>query len=161
MKLRNVIASALIGAFLLALTPGPRAMADGAASTRNILMGLGAAAATLIIINHNKQVHAKYAQDAARQAALENQRNDAEAAYRAEERAYRHELAVSEALQHEVAVKDRIIAQQNALIERQKAQLAQLGISQQPIAVAPVPAVKTKTAQHPVAQMISYGWGTL
>lgn len=136
-------------------------MADGAASTRNILMGLGAAAATLIIINHNKQVHAKYARDAARQAALENQRNDAEAAYRAEERAYRHELAVSEALQHEVAVKDRIIAQQNALIERQKAQLAQLGISQQPIAVAPVPAVKTKTAQHPVAQMISYGWGTL
>jgi hypothetical protein len=161
MKLRHLLAGALIGAFLLALAPAPRAMADGAASTRNILMGLGAAAATLIIINHNKQVHAKYAQDAARQAALENQRNDAEAAYRAEERAYRHELAVSEALQHEVAVKDRIIAQQNALIERQKQQLAQLGISQQPVAVAPVPAVKTKAAQHPVAQMISYGWGTL
>ena len=160
MKLRHILAGVLIGAFLLALAPAPRAMADGAASTRNILMGLGAAAATLIIINHNKQVHAKYAQDAARQAALENQRNDAEAAYRAEERAYRHELAVSEALQHEVAVKDRIIAQQTALIDRQKQQLAQLGMSQQPVAVAPAPAVKAK-AGRAVAQMISYGWGTL
>ena len=39
--------------------PSAPALADGAASTRNIL--LGGAAATLLIINHNRKVHQKYA----------------------------------------------------------------------------------------------------
>src|SRR5579864_8701627 len=98
MKLK-IIAGTLIALLFVSMTPSPQALADGAASTRNILLGIGAAAGTLIIINHNKQVHAKYAQDAAAQAALANQRNDAEAAYKSEVQAYNHQVAVSDNLQ--------------------------------------------------------------
>ena len=75
----KLVAAGLLGALLLALMPAPQALADGAASTRNILLGVGAAAGTLIIINHNKKVHEKYAEDAQKQAALAEQRDDAQA----------------------------------------------------------------------------------
>lgn len=156
MKLKT-IAGTLIAVLLISLTPASQAFANGAASTRNILLGIGAAAATLVIINHNKQVHAKYAQDAAAQAALANQRNDAEAAYRSEVKAYTHQVAVSDNLQKEVAL-------QNSTIQQQKQQLAQMGISVQPVAVAPsIRAGSTRSAAAKVAmsQMVSYGWGTL
>jgi len=63
---------------LVPLLPGT-ARADGAASTRNIL--LGGAAATLLIINHNRKVHQKYADYDRRQAETQAQANNAEAAY--------------------------------------------------------------------------------
>jgi hypothetical protein len=160
---RRILASAVVLAFILALGPVPRAAADGGASTRNILLGVGAAAGTLIIINHNKQVHEHYAQDAANQAALANQRNDAEAAYRAEIRAYNHEVAVSDNLKKEVALKDKVIADQNLMLDQQKQQLAQLGLSAQPVAIAPAPSKSTTRANSMAAtsEMVSYGWGTL
>lgn len=156
MKLK-IIAGTLIALLFVSMTPSPQALADGAASTRNILLGIGAAAGTLIIINHNKQVHAKYAQDAAAQAALANQRNDAEAAYKSEVRAYNHQVAVSDNLQKEVAL-------QNATIQQQKKQLAEVGVSVQPVAQAPV--INTGSshaapAKMAMSQMVSYGWGTL
>src|SRR5579872_7554446 len=84
---RKILVGVLIAAFFMAFAPARQAVADGAASTRNILFGIGAAAGTLIIINHNRQVHEKYAQDAQTQAALAAQRNDAQAAYAAEKKA--------------------------------------------------------------------------
>src|SRR5215467_12694290 len=53
MKLSRIIGVSVIAAMLLTLAPQGPVSADGAASTRNII--LGGAAAALIIINHNKQ----------------------------------------------------------------------------------------------------------
>jgi hypothetical protein len=152
MKTRALIAAGLMAAFLATLAPAPQALADGAASTRNILLGVGAAAGTLIIINHNKKVHQKYAEDAQKEASLASQRDDAEAAYRAEVKAYNNQLAVSNELRKEVAVKDQII-------DQQKVALQQLGVQPAP-AVAAAPAAPKAPAGSHSAQMVSYGWGT-
>ena len=91
---------------LVPLLPGT-ARADGAASTRNIL--LGGAAATLLIINHNRKVHQKYAEYDRRQAETQAQANNAEAAYQSERSAYAHEAALVAGYQHEVAVQHRMV----------------------------------------------------
>lgn len=104
-----------LGATLLAPRP---ALADGAASTRNIIFGAAAATAgTLLIINHNKKVHQKYAEYERHQAQTQSEANQAEAAYESERSAYAHEAAlVSEyrsqtAYQHDqVLARDREIA---------------------------------------------------
>lgn len=164
MKIKAFMATSLMAALLVSLAPAPRALADGAASTRNILLGIGAAAGTLIIINHNKQVHEKYAQDARTQAALANQRDDARAAYNAEVKAYDNQLAVTNELKKEVSVKDKMIDQQKLALQQEGQQLAQMGV--QSVAVAPAP-VTHPVAPKPApmtghsAQVISYGWGTL
>ena len=155
----------VIAAILVSLTPAPRALADGAASTRNILLGVGAAAATLIIINHNKKVHQKYAEDAQAQAATAAQRDDARAAYRAEVRAYDNQVAVTSELKREVAVKDQMINQQKVAIDQLRTQLAQMGVQTQTVAAAPAAAPAPKKAAPSVsahsAQIVSYGWGLL
>ena len=158
MKTKALVAAALVAAFLASMAPAPRALADGAASTRNILLGIGAAAGTLIIINHNKKVHQKYAEDAQKEASLASQRDDAQAAYKAEVRAYDNQVAVNNELRHEVAVKDQII-------DQQKVALSQMGVQ---VRTAPAP-VAVAVGHHPAppqapagnhsAQMISYGWG--
>jgi len=163
MKIKSLIAMSVIAAILVSLTPAPRALADGAASTRNILLGVGAAAATLIIINHNKKVHQQYAQDAQAQAALASQRDDARAAYKAEVRAYDNQVAVTSELKKEVAVKDQMINQQKTAIDQLQTQLAQMGVQTQTVAAAPAPAPKKVApaiAAHS-AQIVSYGWGLL
>ena len=149
MKIKSLIAMSLIAAILVSLAPTPRALADGAASTRNILLGVGAAAATLIIINHNKKVHEKYAEDARAEAALASQRDDARTAYQAEVRAYDNQVAVTRELKKEVSVKDSMISQL-------RGQLAQMGVQTQ--IAKPGPAAMA--AAHSV-QIVSYGWGTL
>src|ERR1700722_15093336 len=88
------IASTILACLIL-LPPHP-AWADGGASTRNIILGGAAAAGTLLIINHNKQVHARYAADAQRQAALQAQRNDSQAAYSSERSAYDHQVVINQ-----------------------------------------------------------------
>lgn len=164
---QKIIAGALVVAFALAFLPGRQAFADGAASTRNILLGIGAAAGTLIIINHNKKVHEKYAQDAANEAALQSQRDNAEAAYKAEVKAYNNQVAVTDNLKREVALKDQMLADQNAIIKQQKTQLAQLGVQAQTVAVSRAPAMHSAPTSASVASapttnmMVSYGWGTL
>jgi hypothetical protein len=165
MKIKSFIAMSVIAAILVSLTPAPRALADGAASTRNILLGVGAAAATLIIINHNKKVHQKYAEDAQAQAATAAQRDDARAAYTAEVRAYNNQVAVSSELKREVAVKDQMINQQKVALDQMRTQLAQMGVQTQTVAAAPAPAPAPKKAAPAVSahspQIISYGWGLL
>jgi hypothetical protein len=138
MKLQQALASlALAGTVALAMPAAPT-YADGAASTRNIFL-LGGAA-TYLIIQHNRKVHQKYAEDAQRQAALEQQNSDTTAAFQQEQRAYNEEVAVNQSLQKEVAY-------QHSVVEQQRAQLASLN-------------VHPDFATQRVA-MVSYGWGQL
>jgi hypothetical protein len=156
MRTTRIIAAGLIGALALAMAPKPMALADGAASTRNILIGVGAAAATLIIINHNKKVHEKYAEDAQKQAALAEQRNDAQAAANQYKTAYQHELAVAGELKKEVALQQQQINKLNAAV----AAISPPGSNF--VAAKPAPAVAVSNNTMPNAgapQVVSYGWG--
>ncbi|MDQ6825473.1 MAG: hypothetical protein M3007_08445, partial [Candidatus Eremiobacteraeota bacterium] len=114
LNLKRIIAVAVLLAFAIMLAPIPRANADGAASTRNIL--IGGAAAALLIINHNKKVHQKYAEDAQRQAATASQRDDARAAYRSEVLAYNRQTQLVGDLKEEVAYQHNVIQQQRSQI---------------------------------------------
>ena len=74
--------------------PSAPALADGAASTRNIIGGAALVGGALLIINHNRKVHQKYAEYDRRQAYTQAQANNAEAAYASERQAYNHEAAL-------------------------------------------------------------------
>jgi hypothetical protein len=153
-KQTKILAASLIGLMLLASAP-KMTLADGAASTRNILIGAGAAAATLIIINHNKKVHQKYAEDAQAQAALAQQRNDAQAAAQQYKVAYEHETIVAQSLKKEVAIQQDQISK----LQSQVAALNPPGSN----FLAGKPAVATVThtvAAQPAPQVVSYGWGS-
>lgn len=153
MKTTKFIAAGLIAAFMLAMAPKPMALADGAASTRNILLGgAAAAAAAIIIINHNKQVHAKYAADAQQQAALAEQANNAQAAAQQYKLAYQHEVAVADSLKQEVALQQTQISKLNAAV----AAISPPGSNF--LAAKPVAVVPPSGANAP--QVVSYGWGT-
>lgn len=148
----RLAAAATLAALLTTLAPQAPALADGAASTRNII--LGGAAATLLIINHNRKVHERYAEDASKQAALAQQRDDAWTAYRSEKTAYEHEATVASELKKEVAY-------QHQVIEGQRRQLAaaktQTGAD---FAHQSVARVNTSGKNQEVA-VVSYGWGSL
>lgn len=184
MKIKTLVAALLIAAFAATSAPAPRALADGAASTRNIL--LGGAAATLLIINHNKKVHERYAEDAQKQAALASQRDDAWSAYHSEQKAYANKSALVAELQKEVNYQHNVVAQlqkqnasQRGLIDQQNRQLAQLGVrvDTQTAALnarpAQATAATTQTQRGGVAakvahatpavpnDIVAYGWGTL
>ena len=119
--------------------PAAPSYADGAASTRNLIL-LGGAAATYLIIQHNRKVHQKYAEDAQRQAYLEQQNNDTYAAYQQEQRAYNEQVAVNRSLEKEIAY-------QHNVVEQQQRQLALLNVH---------PGFTTQQVA-----MVSYGWGAL
>lgn len=149
MKSSRILAGALIGALLVSLAPKPMALADGAASTRNILIGgAAAAAAALIIINHNKQVHARYAADAQAQAALAEQANNNAAAAAQYKRAYQHEVALATELKKEVAIKDQQLARLNSVVSPGSSNF----VAAKPVANA--------AASNNSAQVVSYGWGS-
>ncbi|HTJ26811.1 MAG TPA: hypothetical protein VMA36_11685 [Candidatus Limnocylindria bacterium] len=132
--------------------PAAPALADGAASTRNIILGGAAAAAgTLLIINHNKKVHEKYAEYDRRQAATQAAANNAEAAYQSERQAYAHEAALVSSYQHEVSL-------QHQEVLRLRHELAMRN-SAQHVAAAPANA-RTNPAPQQLAN-VSYGWGAL
>ena len=147
MNMKRTLASlALAGTVALTAIPAAPALADGAASTRNIIIGGAAAAAgTLILINHNKQVHAKEDQMASAQAQAEESANDAQAAYASERKAYLSQVALNRDYQHEVAVQHRMIVQMRN----------QLASAQKSGNVAKAPAQPARVATT------SYGWGTL
>lgn len=159
--MKRAIAGTTLAALLATMVPAAPALADGRASTRNILFG--AAAATYLIIQHNRKVHAKYAEDARRQAELQSENNDAWAAYSSEKRAYANETAEIVDLKREVSYQHNIIVQQ-------RHQLAMAGRSsvapQQRVAFvqgrhhAPVRPVQHAARGSQVA-MVSYGWGSL
>jgi len=135
-------AAGLLAATLTAIAlPTAPALADGAASTRNII--LGGAAATLLIINHNKKVHERYAEDARRQAAAEQDAHNAWLSYQDETSAYNNEVALNRSLQHEVALQHQIVVAQRQQITKEQHQLSMVR-SQQPVASRPV----TQVAQN-------------
>ena len=147
MTKRRLACFTLTAALAATVVPSVPALADGAASTRNIL--IGGAAATLLIINHNRKVHQKYAEYDRRQAATQAQANNAEAAYEAERSAYQHEAALVAGYKHEVAV-------QHQMVQQLRRQLATTQRGSQPVANSPV--AHAQVAQRPSHPL---GWGTL
>lgn len=127
------------------------AYADGAASTRNIIFGAAAVGGTLLIINHNKKVHEKYAEDARRQAQAESERNNAEAAYQSERRAYQNEVALVGQYKRETAY------QHNQIMALRK-QVAMTRTN--PVHTAAVShGTSVANAQPLRIASTSYGWG--
>src|SRR5208282_1258038 len=81
---------------LLSVSAGTAALADGAASTRNIIFGAAAAGVgTWAIVNHNKKVHQKIDEKDAQIHSLDQERSDAETSYQSEHEAYLHEVAIA------------------------------------------------------------------
>jgi hypothetical protein len=157
---------ALCAALLVAPVLGAQpANADGAASTRNIIFGAAAAAGTLLIINHNKKVHERYAEDARKQAALQEQNNNVQAAYQSERQAYENEVALVASYQHETSIQHSEVVRQRNEIASLKHQLivarapshspSHVAASQGPARVAASQPAKTADA------VVSYGWGDL
>jgi hypothetical protein len=157
MKITRFVAIAVLAAMLATLAPQAPVSADGAASTRNIL--IGGAAAALIIINHNKKVHERYAQDAATQAQLAAQRDNATQAYQQEKSAYNSEAALVSDLKREVAYQHQVIDQ----LRHQVAALQPQGVSGKPSNfVAQTTLVKpTPVGGEQQVAVTSYGWGTI
>ena len=154
-------------AAMLAATavPAAPALADGAASTRNIIGGAAAVAGALIIINHNRKVHQKYAEYDRRQAQTQAEASNAEAAYASERSAYQHEAALVAGYQHEVAIQHQEVLRlrhQLALARNNGAQPVAAGLTQtqfRPL-VAAAHAQGSDRGPTRVAN-VSYGWGAL
>jgi hypothetical protein len=143
MNIQGALASlALAGTVALTAIPARPALADGAASTRNIIGGAAVAAGTLIIINHNKKVHQKEDEMASAQAQAAENADNAQAAYQAERKAYLSQVALNAEYKHEVAVQHRLIVQ----LRGQVASRARPASA--PAAAAPARVATT-----------SYGWG--
>jgi len=138
-EIRAFLAVLAASAILLLGVPAAPAQANGAASTRNLLL-LGGAAATYLIVQHNRKVHAQEAENAQRQAAAEEASNDAWSAYHQAEHAYQEELVVNGELQKELAYQHRVVT-------AQRAELAALSVHD--------------SQGTGGATVISYGWGTL
>jgi len=132
------------------------ALADGAASTRNII--IGGAAAALLIINHNKKVHERYAEDARRQAAAENDAANAQAAYASERRAYENEVALVGQYKREVALQRHDIVTLRHQVAMAHAAPNHVAFAQPARPLAPV----SRANSGPVRVAgVSYGWGRL
>jgi hypothetical protein len=164
MNFKRAIAGSALAVMMATMLPAAPALADGRASTRNlILLGLGAA--TYVIIQHNRKVHEKYAEDARRQAQLQSENNDAWAAYHSEQKAYSNSLA-------EVSDLKREVAYQHSVIQDQRQQLSMTGNSSRTVAYAPAlapaqrshrGATREVASQPPGGEvaMVSYGWGSI
>jgi hypothetical protein len=149
MTKRRLACLSLCAALAATAAPAAPALADGAASTRNIIFGGAAIAGTLLIINHNKKVHEKYAEYDRRQAQTQAAANNAEAAYESERSAYAHEAALVSSYKHEVAI-------QHQEVLRLRHQIAMAKPAFQPlVAGARVTQPSMRLAN------VSYGWGTL
>jgi hypothetical protein len=162
MTKRRLACLSLAATLALTVAPSAPALADGAASTRNIL--IGGAAAALLIINHNKKVHEKYAEYDRRQASTQAEANNAEAAYESERQAYAHEAALVASYKHEVAVQHEEVLRlrhQIAMSQRARQQhVAQVQPAMHPLVAG---ARVTQPAEQPTTRIasVSYGWGTL
>ncbi len=156
----------LTAGFAMAAPAAP-ALANGAASTRNILLGAGLA--TYLIVNHNAKVHQKYAEKDRRQAETAAQRDDARQAYYSERSAYAHEAALVSEQQKEIAYQHSVVQQ----LQRQLAARSRSGNHAQHVSRATVhnanahrtvhvaAARPTQPAPGRLAQATtsSYGWG--
>jgi hypothetical protein len=154
MKKRSLASLALAAGLAMTVIPAAPVLADGAASTRNIL--IGGAAAALLIINHNKKVHEKYDEDARRQAAAEASANNAQAAYATEKRLYENQVALNQQYKREAAIQhNEIVKLRNQVAYEKQHAFAQ------PAQVT-VPQAQTQGRPLPVrVAVMSYGWGAL
>jgi len=160
MTKRRLACLSLCAALAVSATPAAPALADGAASTRNIILGGAAVAGTLLIINHNRKVHQKYAEYDRRQAQTQAAANNAEAAYESEHSAYVHEAALVSGYQHEVAIQHQEVLRlrhQLAMTNRARANVAQAQPGFHPLVAG---ARVSEPAPTRLAN-VSYGWGTL
>jgi hypothetical protein len=165
MTKRRLACLSLAAALATTALPAAPALADGAASTRNIL--IGGAAAALLIINHNKKVHEKYAEYDRRQASTQAEANNAEAAYESERQAYSHEAALVASYQHEVAVQhEEVLRLRHQIAMTQRAQNARVAQAQ-PAFHPLVAAARTTGNAAPAAPATriastgtTYGWGS-
>jgi hypothetical protein len=158
MRITKTIAGSVLVAMLATAVPAVPVLADGAASTRNIILGAGVA--TYLIIQHNRKVHERYAEDARRQAATQQQANDSWAAYSSEKRAYDNQVAANSDLKREVAYQHNIVVQQQR-------QLAGFNVQSNFMAARPIAqttthrnVAKTSNSSQQVA-LVSYGWGSI
>jgi len=136
--------------------PAAPALADGAASTRNII--IGGAAATLLIINHNRKVHEKYAEKDRAIARQQARASDAESAYYSERRAYAHEAALVASYRHEIAVQHQeVLRLRHQIAMNQRAR--HLATTQSQPAFRPL--VSAATSRPARVANVSYGWGAL
>lgn len=148
MNMKRTLASiALAGTVALTALPAP-ALADGAASTRNIIGGAALIGGTLLIINHNKKVHQKEDEMASAQAQAEASANNSQAAYQSERKAYLAQVALNNEYKHEVAVQHKMIVD----MRRQLASAQRSGAAR---SVGSAPSAPTRVATT------SYGWGNL
>ncbi len=158
MTKRRLACFTLAATLAATVIPAAPALADGAASTRNII--IGGAAATLLIINHNRKVHQKYAEYDRRQAQTQSEASNAEAAYASERQAYAHEAALVSSYQREVAM-------QHQEVLRLRHQLAMSHRGTQTVAAAQpafhplVAAARQQPNQPTRVANASYGWGAL
>ncbi len=168
-------AVALAGAMGLSLSAPRPALADGAASTRNIIFGAAAIGGTLLVVNHNKKVHQKYAEYDRRQAEAESERNQAQAAYVHERQAYTNEVAVVRDLEREVAYQHRVIRQRDSqvaalthsLLVAKYGRVHRTAYVNHLAAPRAIPAAHSGPPQKAVvavrakpARTVSYGWGS-
>ena len=155
---RSYLALALCASLAVPLVSAAPARADGAASTRNIILGGAAVAGTLLIVNHNRKVHQKYAEYDRRQAYTQAQANNAQAAYQSERQAYTHEAALVASYRHEVAM-------QHQEVLRLRHQIAMNGRARADVAsasrAATGPLVAGVRVTRVAANAPSYGWGAL
>ncbi len=175
-RLSSVALALTLGASLLAPRP---AAANGAASTRNIIFGAAAlGAGTLIVLNHNKKVHQKYAEYDRRQAQTQAEANQAEAAYESERSAYGHEAAMVGEYQKETAYQHSQVVARNREIAslRHSLVVAKYGANAHTVASAPAharlrhrtvvakrhqsrPQQRVMAAASHAPELVSYGWG--
>ncbi|MEA2720804.1 MAG: hypothetical protein QOJ39_2668 [Candidatus Eremiobacteraeota bacterium] len=162
MPKRRLASFSLAATLALTALPAAPALADGAASTRNIL--IGGAAAALLIINHNKKVHEKYAEKDRRQAETQAEANNAEAAYASERQAYLHEAALVSSYKHEVAVQHQEVLRlrHQVAMAQGRAPARHVAARTQP-AFHPLVAAARTTGSAAARQVsnVSYGWGAL
>ncbi len=159
---KRALAGTALASMLALLVPAAPALADGAASTRNILFGLGAA--TYLIIQHNRKVHEKYAEYDRRQAELKSENNDAWAAYSSEKNAYNNAQAEIVDLKREVAYQHNVVDQLRHQVAMENRYHSR-SFSQQTAYVPPSrgkgPAARRVAVNSNDVAMVSYGWGQL
>jgi hypothetical protein len=166
MTKRRLACLSLAAALAATVAPASPALADGAASTRNII--LGGAAATLLIINHNKKVHEKYAEYDRRQAQTQAEASNAEAAYESERQAYAHEAALVSSYRHEVAVQHQEVLRLRHELAMSQRRAPVQHVAAQPAAAQPAfhplvagARVSERAPTRIASTATTYGWGTL
>jgi len=174
MILRKIGLTLAVTGLLASVVP-TAAYADGAASTRNIILGGALVGGTLLILNHNKKVHQKEDEMAHAQQAAESEAAGAQSAYAHEASvASSYHSQLQAAYRENISLKRQLASQHSELMKlRQQVGLLNNGKPAnsaafvQPAPLRPAVAAAPMTATSQSAQsarsvpMLSYGWGTL